>query len=225
MIAGVAVRDWWLEFRTRSTAQGNMNQYGIERKGNILIFETVSFKAEKRSFLHSGIFSRELASSFVASGVAILYLLFTALFQGMPGYPQYAVAAFIILVVFPLSRAFLFREPLLRMVMDRERDEIMVSKRGLLDKRIMIKRLTELKDVMMNSVRFEAGNSDAVDFVTKIALQHGTVVPGFGEADRFYTVDFIFDDEMITVFASKSEKDAESVRMKLKHFAFSQGMN
>lgn len=208
-----------------------MNQYSIERKENVLIFKTGAFKVEKRSFLHSGVFTRELASSFVASGIALLYLLSVALFHGMPGYPpdaglwqgsyrQYAVAVIIFLVTFPLCRAFLFRERSLRVMMDREHDEISVSQRGLLRKRVEIKMLTELKDILVNSVLFEPKNPDAVDFVGRIALQHGTVMPGLGQADRLYTIDMIFDDERITVFASKSEKDAGRLRDELRVFAF-----
>ena len=53
--------------------------YRIEIEDGRVALKTASFKAEKGSVLHSGIFNKELASSFVAAVAAAVVLAFFAL--------------------------------------------------------------------------------------------------------------------------------------------------
>ncbi|NIN70309.1 MAG: hypothetical protein GTO63_37660, partial [Anaerolineae bacterium] len=42
-------------------------------------------------------------------------------------------------------------------------------------------RLSDLEEVRRRQIVIEPENPDGVDFVAKIAIQHGTLIPGFGE--------------------------------------------
>ncbi|MDI6728785.1 MAG: hypothetical protein QMD44_07690, partial [Thermodesulfovibrionales bacterium] len=56
----------------------NNKAYQINIKDNMLIFRTSSFRAEKGSVLHSGIYNRELASSLAAGALVMLLGFFFA---------------------------------------------------------------------------------------------------------------------------------------------------
>src|SRR5512143_394413 len=54
--------------------------YQIEKSENGVVVRTTSFRTERRSMLHSGIFNRELASSLAAGAVMVITGFFFALY-------------------------------------------------------------------------------------------------------------------------------------------------
>jgi hypothetical protein len=62
-------------------------------------------------------------------------------------------------------------------------------------------------------------NPDGIRLVEQVALQHGTVIPGFGKTSEFYTVEMEFKNgKRITIFSSEEPSMAEDVRAKLSGF-------
>jgi hypothetical protein len=195
--------------------------YEIDRKDGTLALKTKSFRAEKGSVLHSGIFNTELASSFVAAGVAIAFLVITALWFH-PGAVHYVVAALLFVITFPLSRTYLFREACLHTVFDRKKQIISVSLERPFVGKTLERPLDTLKDIALKHTKIEPKNPDAIAFVEKIALQHGTVIPGFGQTEDFYSVALAFEDMTINVFVSRDINEARSVMVQLQDFVYSQ---
>lgn len=194
------------------------NTYQIVIKDNILVLKTSSFKAEKGSVLHSGIFNREFASVLSAGTAVILFGFFFAIKSGLSIY--FIIAALILFaVLFFVLRSYVFDEPLLETVIDKDRDLIgLTIKRRLLEKKETC-RLSGLKGVEVQQVTILPENPDGIKMVENIALQHGTVIPGFGEPAVFHTVSLAFkDNSRKVVFSSKDIAEAEDVGDKLKGF-------
>jgi len=54
--------------------------------------------------------------------------------------------------------------------------------------------------------------------VEKIAAQHGTVIPGFGEVKEFYNIVMDFGDETFTILTTQDRSEAEGIMVKLKDY-------
>ncbi len=50
----------------------NEKPYHIESRGNTVVLSTASFRTERKSVLHRGVFNRELASSLAAGAVLVV---------------------------------------------------------------------------------------------------------------------------------------------------------
>lgn len=199
-----------------------MSGYEILCEDEVLVIRARTFSPERGSVLHSGIFSKELASSFVASGISLFFLLGIALREGRPGYVHYALAAAIFVSCFVLSRIYVFSGASMETVIDRKRHCVTIMRKGFARSRKLVKPLGELRDIALSTTQYEEENSDAVQFVTRIAAQHGTVIPGFGERKIYHSVVLIFGDESYTVFASRSLREADLVLSRIKEFALGQ---
>ncbi len=191
--------------------------YRIELEEGRVILRTSSFKAEKGSVLHSGIFSRELASSFVAVVAAVLLLIFFAVRYEL-GLLHYIAAALVLVVVFPLCRIYLFREPYLETVFDKTSGTVSMTLRRPILSRGLSMPIGSVRDIKVEHVRIEPDNPDAVAFVERIALQHGTVIPGFGEVQDFYNVLLVHDSGSYTILTTRTESEAADVVEKLKRY-------
>ncbi|MBF0459359.1 MAG: hypothetical protein HQK99_15825 [Nitrospirae bacterium] len=191
--------------------------YTLELISRSLIFRTTAFKALKGSVLHSGVYNREMASTFVAAGAAFSYFAAIAL-SGHMKYIHYAVTAVLFAVFYPLSWLYIFRKPALAVFLDNDNDIAAIAIKGTLYKKRILKTLTQLKEITLRHVEIEAGNPDGVAFVEKIALQHGTVIPGFGAAQHVYTVELVFDDVSIAVYCSGDKDKAIAVVSGFKNY-------
>ncbi|MBF0556201.1 MAG: hypothetical protein HQK96_16905 [Nitrospirae bacterium] len=191
--------------------------YSFELISGSLIFQTESFKSEKRSVLHSGVYNREMASAFVAVGAAFSYFAAVAL-SGRLNYIHYAITAVLFIVLYPLSWLFIFRRAALAVFLNNEKGIAAIAMKGAFRKKRILKTLNQLKDVTITHVKIEMGNPDGVAFVEKIALQHGTVIPGLGAARHVYAVEFVFDDGPVAVYSSGDEDSAKNVMSKFKDY-------
>lgn len=166
--------------------------YSIRIEGGIFTFRTSSFKAEKSSVLHSGVYNRESTSILFASGISMLAYLF--LTPSMGGPFLYALLAFVLAAAFMLSRNFIFREKILEVILDKQSGTARLVLSGAFTKRTEEMVLNDIASVEIGSKRFEPVNKDGADFVQKISIQHGSAVPGLGEPEEFVTLSLHLKD-------------------------------
>ncbi|MDP2167553.1 MAG: hypothetical protein Q8J64_04390 [Thermodesulfovibrionales bacterium] len=189
--------------------------YRIDIDNNVLKFRTSSFKAERGSVLHSGIFSKELASSLAAgAALALIYLLF----KPEPAFLNFILAIVIFMGLFILLRLFVFYDPLLEAVIDRASGSVTVVIKGLIGKkeRYLLK---DLEAVTLGRKVITPENPDGIRIVEKVALQHGMAIPGFGEVKSFSTVELQFrGGKRVMVFSSTEEPEAKEAHEKFKRF-------
>ncbi len=191
--------------------------YSLHISGDRVVLRTTSFRAERGSVLHSGIYSRELAASLFSGAVVTVLLFVFALWQ-RPSTVHFVVAALVFAVLVPLSRFYIFKEPELNSIFDPGADMIKITLRAPLKRRSIIKQMSQLRAIRVQHQRYEVENPDGVEFVKKIALQHGQVMPEFGRPEEFYSLVLEFEDEGISVLTLKDPAEVNSVVEKLKRF-------
>ncbi len=191
--------------------------YRMEIEDNRVTLRTTSFKAERGSVLHSGIFNREFSSSFVAVAVSAAVLVLFGL-RGELQLLHYVMAAAVFIVVFPLARLYLFKEPCLETVFDLDAGSVSITLRKPFGSSSIKRSLDSLDDIRISHIRFEPENPDGVAFVKRIALQHGTVIPGFGQVEDFYNVELRFDGEGFIILTTGTEAEAGAVVDKLRKY-------
>jgi hypothetical protein len=192
--------------------------YTFDIDDKVLAFRTVSFRAEKGSVLHSGIYNRETASTF-AAGVCIILLGF--FFASRLSLSTIScIAALLLFVLFFLFfRTFVFRERFLQAVIDKRNNVVSIMRIGLFRTEKQLFALTELEGIREDYKEVALENPDGIRIVEKIALQHGMVIPGFGDAAEFYTVEFEFKDAgRVMVFSSLDHSETDDVTRTFKNF-------
>ncbi|MGD2080264.1 MAG: hypothetical protein PVG55_00370 [Nitrospirota bacterium] len=183
-----------------------------------LRLRTRSFRAGMESVLHSGIFTPELTSS-LASGAVVVIIVGASLLGGL----EFAVAHVagiiaLFVVLFLVLRKYVFYEQYLEAVMDKASDRVSLRIKKFMGEE-RSHRLSDLKEVRRGRVVVEPENPDGVDFVAKIAIQHGQALPGFGETKTYYTVNLLFNDGTEeTLFSSENEEDSEVVTRRIGDF-------
>ncbi len=180
-----------------------------------LIFKTTSFRAEKGSVLHSGIYSRELSSTFIAFGISLSYVVTVAFLHHL-AVIHYIISGLLFVISFPVIRTYLFRESYLETLVDKGSGRVTITNKRPIGAKTIERSLDELRDIRERHISFKPENPDGIAFVEKIALQHGTVIPGFGQTEHFHTVELIFPDIKMSIFSSPSEEEALDVMRKFK---------
>jgi len=194
--------------------------YKLNVSNDILVLKAGSFRVEKGSVLHEGIYNREFISSLAAAtlggvvvfGLAILFDL---------GIMNYIVGGAVFVISFPVLRAYVFRETFLTTEINRAKGEVTLLLRKTIGTELTRKPIEKLEDIHLRHTKIEVENPDAVEFVEKISLQHGTVIPGFGEAEELYSVELVFDGRETSVFVSKDREKTEKLVKEMRDFAFS----
>ena len=176
---------------------------------------TTSFRAERRSVLHSGIFNRELASSLAAGAVIVMMGFFFALHSRIT-VVHFIAAVFVFAAFFILFRIYAFREAVLETTFDRERKTIRVLLKRTIGSRSQSYPMDALAGIGIHHLSIEPENLDAVKLVEKVAVQHGTVIPGFGKVEDFYTVELDFGERKMVIFSARDRKGAESLMDELR---------
>ena len=189
----------------------------MKMKDNALVLSTTSFRAEKGSVLHSGIYNRELTSSLAAGGVIIVFLFFFGASLRLTAVHG-IIAVFSFGVLFILFRVFIFDEPILETAIDRKGGIIKVSLKRKPGSRTESFPLKDLTGIRVEHIAFQPDNTDGMAFVEKISLQHGTVIPGFGKRQDFYTVRLDFRDARRVVFSTKKLHEAETVMAEMQKY-------
>jgi hypothetical protein len=194
------------------------DKYQIDIKDDMLVFRTSSFRAEKGSVLHSGIYNRELASS-LASGALVMLLgfFFAASFKITA--VHFIAALLVFIIFFIVFRTYIFLEPVLCVAVDKKNVNIDIMIRRIFGKRRIIFPLSELDNIRQDYLSVTPENPDGIRLVEHVALQHGTVIPGFGKTSEFYTVEMEFKNgKRIVVFSSEEPAEAEDIAIRFKNF-------
>ncbi len=191
--------------------------YILNRQTDRLLFKTTKFIAEKGSVLHSGIYNRELTSSMAAGATLVaLGLIFADSIKLTMYFWGYLLTAFVAL--FLGFRYIVFREPLLVLEVDREKGQVTITTRHGLFKKTKAFGLSDLSGIDMGYSVSEPQNPDGVKVVEGIALQHFTVIPGFGQPTEFYTVRILkADGEIVVIFATGDKSEAEGLLKDLQN--------
>lgn len=209
MNAGACVKD--------ISVMDQKNNYSIRTEGNTLIFRTTAFIAEKSSVLHSGVYSREFTSVLFASGICMAFYILLSSY--MSGLLLYAVLVLTLAAAFILSRSFIFKEKYLKAAFDRDTGKACLFVSGLLTKKREEISLDDIVSVETGSRRFEPENRDGADFVQKISVQHGSAVPGLGEAEEFVTVSLrLRDGSERTIYAAGLGMEPELPVREIREF-------
>ncbi len=192
--------------------------YAFDINDKVLAFRTASFRAEKGSVLHSGIYNRETASTLAAGTCIILLGFFFASGQRM-SVVSFIAALLLFVLLFLFFRTFVFRETFLRAVIDKGNNVVAITRKGFSRMEKQLFALAELEGIREDYKEVAPENPDGIKIVEKIALQHGTVIPGFGAAAEFYTVEFEFKDAgRVMVFSSGDYSEADAVARTFKNF-------
>ena len=192
--------------------------YTIRKEEDRLIFTTPSFEAGFDSLLHSGIYNREFASLLAsAAGAGLVYMIVAMNLDNT--FTHALVFLLVFAGGFPLFRKFVFKEALLEVVFHSAAGEA----------KIYITRITRrlketiatdrIKGISIESRRREIENADAVEFVEKISLQHGTVIPDFGrETVQFLLKLHLTDGSERIIYSEKKMQDVISAYDEIKEF-------
>lgn len=199
----------------------NKGIYQIEVREDQLIFRTSSFKPERGSILHSGIYNRELASILVASAVGGGFFVFFSFRYGNR-ILLLGITLFIFAAAFFFFRAVIFKEPYLEMRLDKGSGcaSIVIKKPFRTLKRDFP--ITSIKNIVLGHQRFKSENPDGVTVVERIALQHGTVIPGFGEERDLFNIELsiegIGETERLIIFTTEKREEADGIIKTIKDF-------
>ncbi len=191
--------------------------YELKITGSQLIFTTTSFVAEKGSMLHSGIYNRELASS-LASGACIALLGFFFASRGSVTAFHFVLSIVLFVFFFLFFRRYVFIKPYLELVIDKSRAIIEILVKSALIKHRSAYPLSEI-DILLDKKTFEPENQDGIRLVEKVALQHGTAIPGFGERSDFYTLELnVGSNRRVMIFSSDDIAEVNEISAKIKNF-------
>jgi|SRR5208283_4461440 len=192
--------------------------YEFDISDKVLVFRTASFRAEKGSMLHSSIFNRETASIF-AAGACILLLGFFFASRVHLSTISFIAVLLLFVLFFIFFRTFVFRETFLQAVIDKDNNVVVLMRKGFFRTEKQLFTLAELEEIREDYKEIASENPDGIKIVEKIALQHGAVIPGFGAAAEFYTVEFEFKDaRRVMVFSSGDYSEADNVTKTFKNF-------
>ncbi len=194
------------------------NTYQMEIEKNKFVLKTTTFTAAKGSVLHSGIYNREFASSLAAGAVMIMIGFFFAAKYKLDAI-NFILSLVAFITFFLFFRIFIFRQHILESVIDRESGNITIYSKNITKKIKSVYSLSEFAGVKQNTVTIRPENPDGIKLVEKIALQHGTAIPGFGNIMDFYTIELSFKtgkNEMI--YSSEDKSKTDGILKRLKEF-------
>ena len=119
--------------------------------------------------------------------------------------------------LFILFRIYAFREAVLETTFDCETKTIRVSLKRTMGSRLQSYPMDALAGIRIHHLSMEPENLDAVKLVEKVAVQHGTVIPGFGKVEDFYSVELDFRGKKIVIFSARDRQGAESFMDELRN--------
>lgn len=192
--------------------------YRIRMEGNRLIFTTPSFRVGPESVLHSGIYNREFSSMLGSAAAAgAIYVMF------MMNSISTMISAMVFILVFAAGflffRKFIFKESLMEVVFDAGSGKVKIFTSWIamrLRETIAIK---DIEKISIERMGKEVKNPDAVQFVEKIAAQHGTAIPGFGQEKVLFLLHLhLTDGGRRTIYSDSSMQDVMSAYDEIKGF-------
>lgn len=196
--------------------------YTISKEGGKLIFATPSFRVGPESVLHSGIYNREFSSVLASAAIAGIAYVLAAVNTGST-IANTIVRAMVFLLVFgggfPFFRKFVFREGLREVVFNTASGEAKVYTSWITKKLDETIPINNIQDISIEGRKREIDNPDAVRFVKQISLQHGTVIPGFGEEKTLFLLKLhLSDGSERTIYSDNEMQDVLSAYDDIKGF-------
>lgn len=197
--------------------EANRN-YKTRKEEDTLIFITPMFRAEPDSVLHSGIYNREFASVLASAAVAGISYVIAAM-----NIESTIVRSLVFLLIFaggfPFFRTYVFRESLMEVVFNRAAGEARISTSWMTKRLKETFALSGIKNISIEKRIQEVQNPDAVEFVEKISLQHGTVIPGFGEEKILFLLKLhLADGSERIIYSDSVMQDVLSAHDEIKEF-------
>ena len=192
--------------------------YKTGKEEDTLIFITPMFRAEPDSVLHSGIYNREFASVLASAAVAgSIYVI--AAMNSESSVFRSLVFLLIFTAGFPFFRTYVFRESLMEVVFNTASGEARIFTRWITKRLKETIALSDIKDISIEKRTQEVKNPDAVAFVEKISLQHGTVIPGFGEEKILFLLKLhLADGSERIIYSDSVMQDVLSAHDEIKEF-------
>jgi hypothetical protein len=192
--------------------------YTISKEEDTLIFRTPSFATGLDSVLHSGIYNREFASVLAsAAGAGLVYVVVAVNLDNR------FIHALVFLLVFaagfPVFRKFVFKEALMEVIFNPAAGEATLYITRITRKLKEVIALDRIKGIGIESRRRQIENADAVEFVEKISLQHGTVIPGFGRETVLFLLKLkLTDGSERTIYSDNAMQDVIAAHDEIKEF-------
>ncbi len=199
----------------KSAAEKN---YTIDKEEGKLIFTTPAYRADPDSVLHSGIYNREFSSMLASATSGGIVYIITAMNTGNTIARSMAFLL-TFAVSFPFFRKYIFREHFLEVVFDAAAGEAKILKSRITKRLKETISIKNIKDITIESKKHEADNPDAVRFVKQISLQHGTVIPGFGDEKTLFLLKLhLSDGSERTIYTDNTMQDVLSAHDEIKEF-------
>lgn len=189
-------------------------KYQINIEKDTLTFTTSSFKAEKQSVLHKGIYTREFSSMLFASAAAIVSYLVFRLISSDTVFIHYLIIIFLFIGAFLGAEKFLFREKYLMAVFNKPENIVTITRSEMLRKRIEKIPLKSIRSVEAGIKKFTPENIDGIKFVEKISLQHGSFIPGLADEEEFVTLSLQLSDGSDRIIYAGETKDEPNIPLK-----------
>ena len=192
--------------------------YTVRKEEDKLIFATPSYKVGPDSVLHSGIYNREFSSALASAAVAGIVYMIVAINTG-----NALVRSMVFLLIFaggfPFFRKFVFKEGLIEVVFNTVAGEAKIYTTWITKRLKETISIKNIHDISIESRKQEVENPDAVKFVKHISLQHGTVIPGFGEEKVLFLLKLhLSDGSQRTIYSDNTMQDVLSAHDEIKGF-------
>ena len=192
--------------------------YTVITEEEKLIFATPTYRADPDSVLHSGIYNREFSSALSSAAIAGFVYMLVAFNTGNT-IVRSLVFLLTFTVGFPFFRKFVFKESLLEMVFNLASGEAKIYTSWITKRLKETISIINIKGISIESRKHEVENPDAVRFVKQISLQHGTVIPGFGEEKVLFLLKLhLSDGSERTIYSDSNMQDIITAYDKLKEF-------
>ncbi|MBN2653751.1 MAG: hypothetical protein JXR79_01365 [Nitrospirae bacterium] len=190
----------------------------ISDDDNVLDFSTSSFSTLQHSALHSGAFNSELASS-VAAGTVMMLLLI--IMRGSIAFSLSVLIAGVSIygLLFLLFRRFVIKEPHLQARFSRADRSVEIIRTRFFFKIRQRHAFDQIEAALLKEIAHSFTNPDGIDVVEKIALDHNTVMIGFGKPDHLYAAALrLADQREIVLFSSENREHADKIIEKINQF-------
>ncbi len=189
---------WWINFKYPfgpfhqlklfyMLDKENNNNYELVIEEDKLIFRTSSFKAEKTSVLHGGVYTREFTSMLFASAVCMLTHIFILSIIYL-AIIRYIILILMFALTYFLSNKYIFKKTCLEADFERSAKMVRITRSGIVLKKVENIPYDKISSIELGYRKFVPENEDGINFVQKISLQHGTAMPELSESEEFITL-------------------------------------
>ncbi|MGC2064104.1 MAG: hypothetical protein WA610_14105 [Thermodesulfovibrionales bacterium] len=183
-----------------------------------MIFRTAYFNTGTGSVLHSGIYNREFASMLGSLGMAGLAYAVISM-SGSSGLVSFSVLIVLALVSFPFFRRYIFREHFLTTTFDKSSGMVGIRQEGIFHRMVAGFPMADVRSILIRTKKSTIENTDAVEFVKKISLQHHTAIPGFGDDSSLFILTLILADGTDRIiFADTCMQDVIEAHGRINNF-------